>query len=457
MDIKEKKKTNIILFTLLMIIAFLFITEFIIYGFVGIFLNNVVMFYPYGSSVISEAILAILVLIVLLIFKNSYIFTEEKKPFKKGLFYGLYFIVLSLIFILLFGIVGGGFQGGLSIINILIYCILIGICEEFLCRGWLLNEFLERFGDTKKGIWYSIIISAFIFGLIHLGNIFSANQDVFSTIGQVINAVGIGILFGLIYYKTQNIWVVVIFHALWDFSLLLGEAAPITSVTETIPEASIIALVFSLLILFTQLLNIIPHIKDIDAEPKKSSVIAIAFVSSILYIVFFVAESNFLYTMGDTYEYGEMNLNDYGITSNTYLEYKMNYNEYSFIFTTDDDNNLVLTNQNTNESITLDTENWMDYIIVNNNNYYILAYIDYRDSFNAFLNYIYINKADLSNDSNYLTTIKNNIQKYLLPDIAELVIISDWDENINYVAAYNADVGCYVLDNNSEYVISRLN
>ena len=46
MDTKEKKKTNIILFTLLMIIAFLFITEFIIYGFVGIFLNNVVMFYP---------------------------------------------------------------------------------------------------------------------------------------------------------------------------------------------------------------------------------------------------------------------------------------------------------------------------------------------------------------------------------------------------------------------------
>ena len=161
--------------------------------------------------------------------------------------------------------------------------------------------------------------------------------------------------------------------------------------------------------------------------------------------------------MGDTYEYGEMNLDGYGITSNTYLEYKMNYNDYSFVFTTDDDNNLVLINQNTNEAITLDSENWQDYIIVENNNYYILAYIDYRDSFNAFLNYIYINKADLSNDTNYLTTIKNNIQEYLLPDIAELVIISDWDENINYVAAYNADFGCYVLDNNSEYIISKLN
>lgn len=161
--------------------------------------------------------------------------------------------------------------------------------------------------------------------------------------------------------------------------------------------------------------------------------------------------------MGDTYEYGEMNLDGYGITSNTYLEYKMNYNDYSFVFTTDDDNNLVLINQNTNEAITLDSENWQDYIIVENNNYYILAYIDYRDSFNAFLNYIYINKADLSNDTNYLTTIKNNIQEYLLPDIAELVIISDWDENINYVVAYNADFGCYVLDNNSEYIISKLN
>ena len=36
-----------------------------------------------------------------------------------------------------------------GIINIGLLCFLIGIYEEFLLRGWLLNEFLERYFDFE--------------------------------------------------------------------------------------------------------------------------------------------------------------------------------------------------------------------------------------------------------------------------------------------------------------------
>jgi len=303
MNKKEKKKPNIILYTLLMLFVFIFITQGIIWGYGGYIVYDAITNYPMGDLVISEVVLAIMVLVVMLLFKNSYVFTQKKEPLKTGLFYGLFFLIGSGLFMLFFGVFDGGFKGGLTLINLLLGALLVGICEEFLCRGWLLNEFLERYGDNKKGIWYSIIISGFIFGLMHLGNIF-AGQAISLTIIQVINATGMGILFGLIYYKTKNIWSVIILHGLWDFSLFLGEVSPVTEMTETIPGFSIIGILFSILMVLAELLNIIPYANDIDAKPKKGSVITFAIVGFILYFVFTLLSGLVSMKFGETYEYG---------------------------------------------------------------------------------------------------------------------------------------------------------
>lgn len=156
--------------------------------------------------VLSEAVLASLVLILMLLFKNSYVFTQPHEKFSKGLFYGLYYIIIaSFTTFVAFMVVSFKFNV-YSLLNVFVGCFLIGVAEEFLCRGWLLNEFLERYGDSKKGVWYSIIISGIIFGLFHLGNISSFGQDIPETISQVVSAAGTGIFLGLIYYKTKNIW-----------------------------------------------------------------------------------------------------------------------------------------------------------------------------------------------------------------------------------------------------------
>lgn len=476
MDKKEKKKINIVLYTLLMLFVFVFITEGIIYGYGGNLVLDAIVNYPKGDLVISEAVLAIMVLVVMLLFKNSYVFTQKKESLKTGLFYGLFYLIGSVLFLLFFGVLAGGFKSGLTLVNLLLGCLLIGICEEFLCRGWLLNEFLERYGDTKKGVWYSIIISGIIFGLLHISNIFSMGQAVSTTITQVISATATGILYGLIYYKTKNIWSVIILHGLWDFSLFLGDVAPITEAEEIISGFSVIGVLFTILIVFAELLNVIPYINDIDAKPKKSSVISFSIISIVLFLVFAIVSGMASTKFGETYEYGNISLEHYAITTDNYEEYNINHtikstnkqfdengkiienvvdNNYLFKLSTNDKNNLLLTNLNTNAYIEIECESLFDYIIFEENDNYVLAYIDYTDSSNAFLNYIYIKKAELSNDSQYLNTIKNNIKKYLLPTTAELLVINDYDNNKSYLGAYDIDYGYYLLVNENE--ISVLN
>ena len=455
-DKNVKKKPNVILYTLLMLFVFIFITEGIIWGYGGTLLCSAIFGYPQGSLVIREAVLAFMVLIVMLLFKNSYVFTQKRESFKTGLFYGLFYLIGSVVFCL---INIEGFKSGLALVNLVLGCLLVGICEEFLCRGWLLNEFLERYGNTKKGIWYSIIISGVIFGLMHVGNIFSIGQSIPETVIQMINAAGIGIFFGLIYYKTINIWSVIFLHGLWDFSIFLSDVAPVSKSIEAISKFSIIGILFTLLMVFAELLNIIPHVKDINAKPKKGAVIVCSIVSFILYMAFTVINGLSSTKFGEVYEYKNISLDHFAITRDNYEEYNINYtinnNNYLFRLSGNDNGNLLLTNLTTNDYVEIECESLYDYIIFDNKDNYILAYVDYADSANAFLNYVYIRKAELSNDSQYLNTIKNNIKKYLLPERLELLVVNDYDNNKSYLGAYNVDYGFYLLTNENE--VSVLN
>ena len=126
---------------------------------------------------------------------------------------------MGVIFFLLYG--GSASSNVSGVINTAIFALLVGIYEEFLCRGWLLNEFLERYGETKKGVWISIIASGIIFGLIHFINV--SSNGFAGTVTQVLSASATGILFGFIYYRTKNIWACVFLHGFYDFCLMLAD------------------------------------------------------------------------------------------------------------------------------------------------------------------------------------------------------------------------------------------
>ena len=488
---KPKKKMSKWLFTIIMTAVFLAITELVIWGSGGKFLVDAIKNYPQGNLVISEAVLASLVLIVMLLFKNSYVFTQKQEKVTKGLYYGLFFLIASSFAFLIYGLGSGAIFAGKPVVNLLVGCFLVGVAEEFLCRGWLLNEFLERYGDTKKGVWFSIITSGVIFGLIHLGNIANAGQSVPTTITQVVNAAGIGIVFGTIYYKTKNIWSVIILHALWDFCLMLSDVAPVMSETPVVTSFSIIGFIFSLLMAGSQMLSIAPHFKDINAEPKKVSVILCSIGAVVLYGMFMIAtglSSVDLGTLSEAkvYTYGNLALDNYAVTRDNYDTYYIRYSvpeteiddgelipakteeedkadafdlfrnvmntrpkqeagDYKFKFYEKEENKLVFENEITGKSVEFDCQALEDFIVVEQKDNFILAYVDYEDSTNAFLHYSYIDKTDINDDESFLKSVKEGEQKFMLSDRSELVALEDRENNRVYVAAYDVDHGYYVL------------
>ena len=161
---------------------------------------------------------------------------------------------------------------------------------------------------------------------------------------------------------------------------------------------------------------------------------------------------------GETYKYDSIKLKNYAVTRDNYEEYTMRFNEfenYSFTLSQNKHHNLVLTNNNTEYAIEIECEDLRDYLIIEQKDYFILSYIDYTDSRNYFLKYIYLPKKELSNEDSYLNNIKNNLKKYLIPTSGELLVLSDYDNNISYVSSYDVDSGYYVLV--SEDNVSILN
>ena len=76
-------------------------------------------------------------------------------------------------------------------------CVLAPIMEEIMFRGIILNNLL-----SKRSIWYSIIVSSLIFGLIHMNLL------------QGTNAFILGIALAIVFIKTRNIYACMVGHFL---------------------------------------------------------------------------------------------------------------------------------------------------------------------------------------------------------------------------------------------------
>jgi membrane protease YdiL (CAAX protease family) len=82
-------------------------------------------------------------------------------------------------------------------------------CEELIFRGYL----IPRLHLFFKNIWYPIVISALLFSFCHLG---------YQTMFYVFYTLAVGLLFGYHYQKYRNIKVLILFHFLWDYYLLIS-------------------------------------------------------------------------------------------------------------------------------------------------------------------------------------------------------------------------------------------
>lgn len=107
-------------------------------------------------------------------------------------------------------------EPGYRIILFLAECLSIGFLEEIIFRGAIFVYLLESFSGKKRGTLISIVISASVFGLMHIANLF-AGASIVGTLLQVGYSFLMGILWAVMYLKTSNLWLVMILHTTYNF------------------------------------------------------------------------------------------------------------------------------------------------------------------------------------------------------------------------------------------------
>lgn len=82
---------------------------------------------------------------------------------------------------------------------------ITAVGEEVIFRGYLLNNLLESFHK-----WAALVITAALFAIVHVGN---------SSINAIalINLFAGGLILGINYIYTRNLWFSIFFHFSWNF------------------------------------------------------------------------------------------------------------------------------------------------------------------------------------------------------------------------------------------------
>ena len=95
-------------------------------------------------------------------------------------------------------------------------CLAIGLFEELAFRGVIFLMFAEKRHTTRKGLFWSLILTSAVFGGVHLVNVLMG-AGIGATILQIGYSFLIGAMCSVVLLKTRNIWICVALHAIYDF------------------------------------------------------------------------------------------------------------------------------------------------------------------------------------------------------------------------------------------------
>ncbi len=456
-----QKKKNVFLFFLLMVVLFAIVLE-LLFPLFGYLVNSSIFSGKYGRSAIMEMLLVLFILIVMIISGNSYVFTEKKAGFFRSILIGLpMFIFSSIIALSSLPDLFTNFNF-MNLVSLVVFCISVGLAEEFLCIGWLQNEFIERFGSTTKGIMLSLVLSSLVFGFMHITNAFTTPQGILTTLVQVAQALTSGFLLGAVYYKSKNIWAGAFLHGFFDFSLMLGEVNVIKDcVNSEATDMMILSAVASaFLMLFYVFSGIIAlssnYGKPVFKNSKKVKIVGI--IGAILSIILFMA-SNVVGSMFVKnqemicYEYTEYETEyDYDVVTSKRNMYEFGTTEYSYKLLFEDDK---LTLYNGSNSVDLEFKGTLiDYVVVDNIDYvdiivevYDGEYIIYHTS---------LDSEDYDNTEKYLKEVKDSFKRVDVPELTDIgyVVFDDKEVYYPYVVSEIGDE--FLIDRDGViYIIKR--
>ena len=174
---------------------------------------------PLVSMTLTRLIGAV-VFLALLLHEGYHVIHPLQKPFLKGL---LFILPPFLVVVNNMPILSMVWGDAYLVYNAPVYllwfgaeCLAIGLFEELAFRGVIFLMLAEGRHTTRKGLFWSLILSSAVFGGVHLVNLLAG-----AGIGDVILQIGYSFLIGamcsVVLLKTRNIWLCVTLHAIYDF------------------------------------------------------------------------------------------------------------------------------------------------------------------------------------------------------------------------------------------------
>ena len=121
--------------------------------------------------------------------------------------FGLFSFIITILWLLGFYRVNGINFVLLSLIGALVGAFVSAFAQELIFRA-----VIYRITEEWLGTWWSLLISALLFGLIHLS---STGATIFSALAVALQA---GILIAAAYALTHRLWMALGIHMAWDFA-----------------------------------------------------------------------------------------------------------------------------------------------------------------------------------------------------------------------------------------------
>lgn len=88
-----------------------------------------------------------------------------------------------------------------------------GAGQEFLYRGWLQSELVRRFGAIAGVLVANL---AFTFGPLHANWLLAPGGTQWGMLGAIF---AIGLLFGVVFQRSGNLWIPALLHGLWPLNM----------------------------------------------------------------------------------------------------------------------------------------------------------------------------------------------------------------------------------------------
>ena len=98
----------------------------------------------------------------------------------------------------------------------IVFILAIGLGEEIVSRAFVYGV-LFKFGNTR-----AVLISSFLFGLMHLNLYTGKEWDPWAAYWHVMFTFGFGLFACALMIATRSIWTAIIFHALSDWSIVFN-------------------------------------------------------------------------------------------------------------------------------------------------------------------------------------------------------------------------------------------